>query len=37
MAVTSTSGFLSAKALAVYDRKLLTRATANQVFDMFGY
>lgn len=35
MAVQSTSA-LSAKILAVYDRKLLTRAVASQVFDMFG-
>lgn len=35
MAVQSTSA-LSAKILAVYDRKLLQRAVASQVFDMFG-
>lgn len=36
MAVQGTTGFLSAKALAVYDRMLLTRATENEVLDMFG-
>lgn len=35
MAVQSTSK-LSANILAVYDRMLLKRATANQVFDRFG-
>lgn len=36
MAVAGTSAFLSAKILAVYDRKLLKRAVENQVFDRFG-
>lgn len=36
MAVQGTSGRLSAKILAVYDRKLLSRVVATQVFDMFG-
>lgn len=35
MAVQNSS-ILSAKVTAVYDRKLLQRAVANQVFDMFG-
>lgn len=35
MSVQSTSA-LSSKILAVYDRKLLQRAVASQVFDMFG-
>lgn len=36
MAVQKSSDFLSAKQLAVYDRILLMRAVANQVFDRFG-
>lgn len=36
MAVEQATGNLSAKILAVYDRKLLQRAVASQVFDMFG-
>jgi len=36
MAVENTTQNLSAKILAVYDRKLLTRVVATQVFDMFG-
>ncbi|NOQ31165.1 MAG: N4-gp56 family major capsid protein [Helicobacteraceae bacterium] len=36
MAVMDTTGFLSAKVTAVYDRKLLERVTANQIFDKFG-
>jgi len=36
MAVQGTTGKLSAKIQAVYDRKLLKRAVDNQVFDMFG-
>ena len=36
MAVQVSASFLSAKILAVYDRKLLTRAVDNQVFDRFG-
>ncbi|MCK5665190.1 MAG: hypothetical protein KAI17_16990, partial [Thiotrichaceae bacterium] len=32
--VLSTSGFLSSKVQAVYDRMLLERATANQIFDI---
>jgi len=36
MAVQGTGSFLSAKILAVYDRVLLKRATANQLFDRFG-
>ena len=36
MAVQGTTGKLSANILAVYDRMLLKRATANQVFDRFG-
>jgi len=36
MAVQKSSDFLSPKQLAVYDRILLMRAVANQVFDRFG-
>lgn len=36
MPVQGTSGKLSAKIQAVYDRKLLERAVASQVFDKFG-
>lgn len=36
MAVQGTTGKLSAKITAVYDRMLLTRAVDNQLFDMFG-
>ena len=32
----ASGGFLSAKQLAIYDRKLLRRAVDNQVFDRFG-
>jgi len=36
MGVMASGGFLSAKQLAIYDRKLLKRAVDNQVFDRFG-
>ena len=36
MAIQNSSGFLSAKVLAIYDRMLLTRAVSNEVWDMFG-
>lgn len=36
MAVQGTGSFLSTKIQAVYDRVLLKRATANQLFDRFG-
>ncbi len=36
MGIQGTNGFLSAKVQAVHDRMLLTRATDNQVWDMFG-
>ena len=36
MGVQKTTGFLSAKVLAIYDRMLLTRAVSNEVWDMFG-
>jgi len=36
MAVQGTTGKLSPKVTAVYDRMLLTRAVDNQLFDMFG-
>lgn len=36
MAIQNSSGFLSPKVLAIYDRMLLTRAVSNEVWDMFG-